>query len=52
MTGPLVASDVLREILHVPASWHLAALVPIGYPDEEPAPTARKPVERVLQWIE
>jgi nitroreductase len=52
MTGPLVASDALRDILHVPPSWSVVALVPIGYPDEEPAPTARKPVERVTQWIE
>lgn len=52
MTGPLVASDALREILRIPPSWHVVALVPIGYPDEQPAPTARKPVERVTQWID
>ena len=39
MTGPLVAADALREILRVPASWHIVALVPIGYPDEVPPPT-------------
>jgi nitroreductase len=52
MTGPLVASDRLRDILAVPPSWHLVALVPVGYADEDPSPTARKPVERVTQWIE
>jgi nitroreductase len=52
MTGPLVACDALREILGVQPSWHNAALVPMGYPDEEPAPTTRKPIERVTQWIE
>jgi hypothetical protein len=36
MTGPLVSADGIREILQVPPPWHIAALVPIGYPDEEP----------------
>jgi nitroreductase len=52
MTGPLVAADLLRELLNVPPSWEIAALVPIGYPDETPAPTQRKPAEKVTQWIE
>jgi nitroreductase len=52
MTGPLVARDALREILDVPPSWHIVALVPLGFPAEQPAPTERKPVERVARWIE
>jgi nitroreductase len=52
MTGPLVASDVVRELLRVPPSWEIAALIPIGYPDETPAPTQRKPAEKVTQWID
>jgi nitroreductase len=52
MTGPLVASERLREILEVPASWHIAALVPIGFPDEEPGPTGRKPLDKVVRWID
>lgn len=52
MTGPLVAAGALREILRVPPSWQVLALVPIGYADEQPAPTPRKSVERVSQWIE
>jgi nitroreductase len=52
MTGPLVASDELREILDVRGSWDIAALVPLGWPDEQPAATERKPVEKVLRWIE
>jgi nitroreductase len=51
MTGPLVAADALREILAMPTRWHIAALVPIGYPDEEPAPTERKTVDHVIRWI-
>jgi len=51
MTGPLVAAPELRAILEVPPSWSLVALVPLGYPDETPEPTDRKPVERVVKWI-
>lgn len=52
MTGPLVAEDRIREILEVPPAWEIAALVPVGYPDEEPRPTARKPAASVTRWIE
>jgi nitroreductase len=51
MTGPLVAADRIRELLHVPPAWHIAALVPVGYPDEEPVPTARKSVDHVTRWV-
>jgi len=52
MTGPLIAVDELRELLRVPPSWEIAALIPIGYPDETPQPTARKAPERVTHWID
>jgi nitroreductase len=52
MTGPLVAADALRTLLAVPPSWHLVAVVPIGYPDEAPEATERKPVDQVTRWIE
>ena len=52
MTGPLVAVDRLRVRLEVPESWQVAALVPLGHPDEDPKPTTRKPVENVVRWIE
>lgn len=52
MTGPLVAVDRLRVRLEVPESWQVAALVPLGHPDEDPKPTERKPVEKVVRWIE
>lgn len=51
MTGPLVAADRLASILHVPASWGIVALVPVGYPDEEARPTDRKSIEHVVRWI-
>ena len=52
MTGPLIAMGALRELLRVPPSWEIAALVPVGYPDETPPPTARKSPEKVTQWLD
>jgi nitroreductase len=52
MTGPLVAVDRLRVRLEVPESWQIAALVALGYPDEHPAPTERKAVDKVVRWID
>jgi nitroreductase len=52
LTGPLLAAHALRELLRVPGSWELLALIAVGYPDEEPRKTERKPVDAVLRWID
>lgn len=51
MTGPLIAEHALRELLEIPPSWSIVALVPVGWPDETPRPTDRKPAEKVTRWI-
>jgi nitroreductase len=51
MTGPLVAEPALRGILEVPDGWGIVALVPVGHPAEEPTPTDRKPVDKVVRWL-
>jgi nitroreductase len=51
MTGPLLAAPELRAILEVPAGWSLVALVPVGYPAEDPPAPERKPAARVLRWL-
>lgn len=51
LTGPLIAADDLREILAVPAGWEIAALIAVGYPDEQPPATVRKPAGNVIRWI-
>lgn len=51
LTGPLIAADDLREILAVPAGWEIAALIAVGYPDEQPSATDRKPAANVIRWI-
>ncbi len=51
MTGPLIADAALRELLAVPESWGIAALAPVGFPDEEPKPVPRKGLDAVVRWI-
>lgn len=51
MTGPLLAAEETRALLSIPSSWRVTAFVPLGFPAEEPPPTPRKPLERILTWI-
>lgn len=51
MTGPLVAAPALKQLLGVAPSWSIVALVPVGFPDEEPKVTPRKPLEHVVRWL-
>lgn len=51
MTGPLVALETLRGILEVPESWQILAVIPVGFSAEEPMPTTRKPIDKVIRWI-
>jgi nitroreductase len=51
MTGPLLAVNRLKDLLGVPASWGIVAIVPIGYAAEDPKPTDRKPADKMTKWI-
>jgi nitroreductase len=52
MCAPLTAQYELCELLNVTAPWSIAAIIPIGIPDETPAPRRRKPLEEVFTVIE
>lgn len=51
MTGPFVARDRLVELLGVPAGWEPIAVVPVGWPDEEPRATDRREGMKSTRWI-
>jgi nitroreductase len=51
MTGPLLARPELKRLLEVPPAWDMVALVPVGFPDEVPLPTERKPAHLVTRWF-
>jgi len=52
MTGPLVADDLIRQVLDVQPSCEVAALVAIGFAAEQPQAPERKPAEKIVTWIE
>lgn len=51
MTGPLLAANSLAGLFRVPAGWEIAAVIPLGYPDETPALTTRKALELNIKWF-
>ncbi len=52
MTGPLVAESELKQLLGVPDSWSIVALVALGRPDEAPKATSRKALQHVVRFID
>lgn len=38
------------EALELPAMVHPVAIVPIGYPADEPAPKKRRPLDELVEW--
>jgi len=42
--------DMVKEILGVPQEIRVVALLPLGYPAEEPGPRPRKSLDEVLAW--
>ncbi|MCX6672678.1 MAG: nitroreductase family protein [Methanothrix sp.] len=42
--------DKVKEILGVPQEIRVVALLPMGYPAEEPCPRPRKSLDEVLAW--
>jgi nitroreductase len=51
MTGPMQAKGDIEKILNVAEETDLVALIPVGYPAENPGPRERKPVKDVTRVI-
>jgi nitroreductase len=51
MTGPTQAKTEIEKILKVPVGMDFVALIPVGYPAENPSPNGRKPVREVCEVI-
>ncbi|HUJ19537.1 MAG TPA: nitroreductase family protein, partial [Nitrospirota bacterium] len=53
MTGPLVAQEAFEKLLGFGKEKSIAALLPVGVPDEHPAArTTRKPLEEIVTGIQ
>jgi nitroreductase len=51
MTGPIQAKGALEKALKVPGGLDVVAVIPVGYPAENPPLRERKPVEQVLELL-
>jgi nitroreductase len=51
MTGPLVAQESFEKILGFGNDKFIAALLPVGVPDEAPPARSRKPLEEIMKVI-
>jgi nitroreductase len=49
MTGPLVAQEAFEELLGYGKEKFIAALLPVGIPDEHPGPRPRKALEDIMK---
>jgi nitroreductase len=41
--------DAVKHVLKTRADWRPVALLPVGYPAESPAPTARRSLEELVK---
>jgi nitroreductase len=51
MTGPLVAQETFGRLLGYGKETFIAALLPIGLPDEDPPVRSRKPLEEIVKLV-
>jgi len=49
MTGPLVAQESFEKLLGYDKDKFIAALLPIGVPDEDPPARSRRPLDEVVR---
>jgi nitroreductase len=51
MGGPLIAKSEIEEIVGISEGWDLAALIPVGFPDETPPIKPRKTIDELVSFI-
>ena len=52
MAGPMVARDELCALLGIEPPWQMVGAIALGYPAGPPPAQGRKPLDRVVTWIE
>ena len=52
MTGPTVAQDAFKTLLGYGEGHYIAALLPVGEPDENPSARSRKPLDELMRTVE
>ncbi len=51
MTGPLVAQEAFGKLLGYGKETFIAALLPVGLPDEDPSARSRKPLDEIMKFV-
>lgn len=41
---------VVKKLLELPAGWDVAALIALGFPDEEPGERKRRPLDEIMEF--
>ena len=52
MSGFLLARERISELLRIRPPWKMLGGVALGWPAEKPAPQPRKPLEKVVEWLD
>jgi nitroreductase len=52
MAGPMVARDEVHALLGIEEPWRMVGAIALGHPTGEASPRGRKPLDRVVHWIE
>jgi len=48
----MVARDDIHALLGIESPWHMVGAIALGYPEGEAPVRGRKPLDRVVTWIE
>jgi len=51
MAGPTQAKTAVEKIINAGANEDFIALIPVGYPDEQPVAPSRKPIEEMVTFV-
>ncbi|WP_170229194.1 nitroreductase family protein [Polyangium fumosum] len=52
MAGPMIAKPEIEALLGIKEPFRMVGAVAIGYPLGDAPPPGRKPIDRVVQWVE
>lgn len=52
MAGPMVARSEIQALLGIDEPWRMVGAIAIGHPTGDAPARGRKPLDRVVQWIE
>jgi nitroreductase len=48
--GQTGREELIKSLLNIPDNFKVIAVVPLGVPDETPAPKERKSLDAIVSW--